>query len=44
MLEKEGIVEKQPMSGSRCEYMLTEKGKDLLPILECMHNWSEKYS
>ncbi len=43
-LENSGIIMKQPMSGSRCEYSLTEKGQDLLPVLECMHDWSNKYT
>lgn len=43
-LEQAGIIVKHPTSGSRCEYTLTTKGKDLLPVLEHMHVWSEKYS
>lgn len=27
----------------RIEYQLTAKGKDLLPILNCMANWGDKY-
>lgn len=43
-LEQEGIILKHPTSPARCEYELTEKGRDLLPILAQMHSWSEKYS
>ncbi len=42
-LEDEGIIVKRPTSASRCEYELTEKGRDLLPILDRMHDWSTKY-
>ena len=27
----------------RTEYQLTQKGKDLLPILNCMVEWGDKY-
>ncbi|HRF28618.1 MAG TPA: helix-turn-helix domain-containing protein [Candidatus Saccharibacteria bacterium] len=43
-LEKSGIIIKRPLLGNRCEYELTTKGRDLLPILEHMNNWSEKYA
>ena len=43
-LEQSGIVEKLPASGNRCEYRLTEKGQDLLPILRDMQTWGEKYT
>jgi len=42
-LEDEGVIVKRPTSPSRCEYELTEKGRDLLPILDQMHEWSSKY-
>jgi DNA-binding HxlR family transcriptional regulator len=32
-----------PGSSSRCEYQLTQKGQDLLPILLDMQKWGEKY-
>lgn len=44
MLEEEGIIVKKPTSPSRCEYELTDKGRDLMPILAHMHSWSSKYS
>ncbi|MBC7512696.1 helix-turn-helix transcriptional regulator [Candidatus Saccharibacteria bacterium] len=43
-LEQEGIIVKRPTSPSRCEYELTAKGRDLLPILKQMHSWSDKYA
>lgn len=43
-LEQAGIIVKQPTTNSRCEYELTEKGRDLLPILADMHAWSSKYA
>jgi DNA-binding HxlR family transcriptional regulator len=43
-LENAGIIMKRPTSASRCEYELTDKGRDLMPILTKMHDWSLKYS
>jgi len=44
-LEKRGIIVKETSgSSSRCEYRLTPKGQDLLPILQCMQTWSDKYN
>jgi len=44
-LEKEGIIEKVfPAEKSRCEYRLTEKGKELTPILRDMQAWSDRYA
>lgn len=43
-LEQSGIIVKQPAAtGSRSEYMLTDKGRDLLPVLQSMEDWSNKY-
>lgn len=44
-LEKHGIVTKQTFAEvpPRCEYTLTEKGEDLLPILKQMAAWGNKY-
>ncbi len=43
-LEDLGIIEKTiTTSISRCEYSLTNKGKDLLPIIVDMESWSRKY-
>lgn len=43
-LEEQGVIEKTPTSSSaRCEYRLTKKGTDLLPILRDMEHWSRTY-
>lgn len=43
-LEAAGIIVKHvPESGGRSEYQLTEKGRDLMPVLETMQSWSSKY-
>lgn len=44
-LEETGVIEKlYPGESSRCEYRLTEKGRDLLPILQDMERWSTQYA
>lgn len=45
-LEKAGIIAKSSFAEvpPRVEYILTQKGLDLLPILECMVEWGEKYA
>lgn len=43
-LEDNNIIEKIPSGSTRCEYQLTNKGKDLLPILQDMEQWSDKYA
>ncbi|HET8884607.1 MAG TPA: helix-turn-helix domain-containing protein [Candidatus Saccharimonadales bacterium] len=43
-LESEGVIEKTPTSAtSRCEYRLTDKGRELLPIIRDMERWSAHY-
>ncbi len=43
-LESAGVIVKEATDTSnRCEYRLTEKGRDLLPVLESMQTWSTKY-
>jgi DNA-binding HxlR family transcriptional regulator len=42
-LETSGIIQRLPTDTSRHEYAITQKGKDLLPILQSMRAWSEKY-
>lgn len=44
-LEEQGIVTKVTHASvpPRTEYALTNKGNDLLPILEQMANWGDKY-
>lgn len=44
-LEHEGIITKNATtSESRCEYRLTEKGLGLVPILQSMQAWSDRYT
>lgn len=44
-LEKHGIVQKvATTSMARCEYSVTIKGRDLMPILVDMELWSKKYA
>lgn len=44
-LENQGIILKTATSSSaRCEYSLTEKGRDLMPILQQMDQWSAQYT
>src|SRR6516164_4714965 len=45
-LEQHGIVERRfySMSPPRAEYVLTEKGRDLGPIVGAMRNWGRKYA
>lgn len=44
-LEAEGIITKNATtSDSRCEYRLTPKGRDLLPIIKDMQAWSDHYA
>jgi DNA-binding HxlR family transcriptional regulator len=44
-LERDGVVEKQadPNHGSKVIYRLTQKGRDLLPIMLEITAWSGKY-
>ena len=43
-LEENDIITKlATTTPSRCEYTLTQKGKDLLPVLQSMQAWSDKY-
>ena len=45
-LEEHGIITKQCFAEvpPRCEYTLTKKGEDLLPILKQMAAWGTKYN
>ena len=43
-LEDHDIITKSFTSSSRCEYQLTEKGRDLLPVLHSMEERSNKYA
>lgn len=44
-LQGHGIITKQSFAEvpPRCEYTLTDKGRDLLPVLEQMAAWGNKY-
>ncbi|HSX31681.1 MAG TPA: helix-turn-helix domain-containing protein [Candidatus Saccharimonadales bacterium] len=44
-LQEKGIVTKKSFAEAppRVEYSLTQKGEDLLPILQSMANWGQKY-
>jgi len=45
MLEKEGIIEKiNSHESSRCDYRLTQKGRELTPVLRDMQIWSKHYA
>lgn len=45
-LEQTGIIEKQAVSAMapHITYGLTDKGRDLVPILEQMVRWGDKYT
>jgi len=43
-LEDHGVIQKlYTDNNTRCDYVLTEKGKALMPILKDMQIWSDKY-
>ncbi len=44
-LQEHGIITRQSFAEvpPRCEYSLTDKGRDLIPILEQMANWSKRH-
>lgn len=44
-LEQTRVIEKVTKdSAGHCTYRLTKKGHDLLPILQDMHSWGQKYA
>jgi len=45
-LETQGIISRETCSASpnRLEYCLTEKGRDLIPVLHQMAEWGIKYT
>lgn len=44
-LEEHDIISRCPLpTSSRCRYRLTDKGRDLAPILMSMQSWSDKYA
>ena len=42
-LTETGILEKRPIDGKSSEYLLTEKGLDLQPVLLSMTHWGDRY-
>ena len=44
-LETEGVVQRvvYPQIPVRVEYQLTEKGRDLKPVVDAIHIWAEKW-
>lgn len=44
-LEAEGVIERMvyPQIPVRVEYRLTDKGRDLQPVVEAIHQWAEKW-
>jgi len=44
-LEAEGIVERlvYPQIPVRIEYSLTEKGRDLKPVVQAIHEWAQEW-
>lgn len=42
-LVEEGILERRPTDDSRHEYVLTDKGLDLQPVLLAMTHWGDRY-
>jgi len=45
-LERNGVVERRfySMSPPRAEYLLTDKGRELGPIIAAMRDWGRKYA
>jgi DNA-binding HxlR family transcriptional regulator len=42
-LVSEGIMERRPLDSGRYEYVLTNKGLDLQPVLLSMTHWGDRY-
>jgi len=44
-LVAEGVLERRPYSDAppRSEYVLTEKGRDLWPVLDAMRRWGDRW-
>ena len=44
-MERQGLVEKVPYQSRplRHEYLLTEKGRDLLPVMQAMCRWANRH-
>ncbi len=42
-LTEEGILKKKPIDGKSAEYVLTDKGLDLQPVLLSLMHWGDKH-
>jgi len=44
-LQRHGIIDRETFAEvpPRCEYSLTDKGRDLVPVLKQMATWGNKY-
>lgn len=42
-LVEHGILERDPPTGKRAHYRLTEAGKELAPVMAHMREWGEKW-
>jgi DNA-binding HxlR family transcriptional regulator len=42
-LEEHGVIEKQAISERKTEYSLTEKGRELMPVLHALMAWGDKW-
>jgi len=44
-MEMEGVIERivYPQIPVRVEYRLTDKGRDLQPVVEAIHHWAEEW-
>lgn len=43
-LEEDGIVSRNTYPGeSRVDYSLTERGRDLAPVMEAVHEWNNQW-
>ena len=43
-LVDEGVLERRPYQGTRCEYHLTASGRELVPILERLYAWGRRHA
>lgn len=43
LLEAQGVIARRQSSPKRSDYRLTDKGKDLFPVLYAMRNWGERW-
>ncbi len=43
VLVEYGVLERDPPTGRRAEYQLTDAGKALLPLIETLREWGDTY-